>query len=105
MEFSETPAFTKIIKGLVSDEDYRAFQNDLLERPEAGNKIPGALGMRKIRAPLGTHGKRGGFRVWYFYLQERDLILLVYALPKNKGSDLTKKMERQLAEAVRKEMK
>jgi hypothetical protein len=105
MEFSETPAFTKIIKDLLNDEDYRAFQNDLLERPEAGARIPGALGMRKIRASLNTHGKRGGFRAWYFYFQDRDLILLVFALPKNKGSDLTKKMERQLAEIVRKEMR
>jgi mRNA-degrading endonuclease RelE of RelBE toxin-antitoxin system len=104
MEFIETPTFTKIINALLTDEEYRAFQNDLLERPEAGTRIPGASGMRKIRAALGTHGKRGGFRVWYFYFQDQNTILLVYALPKNKGSDLTKKMERQLAEAVRREM-
>ncbi len=104
MEFIETPTFTKIINALLTEEEYRAFQNDLLERPEAGTRIPGASGMRKIRAALGTHGKRGGFRVWYFYFQDQNTIFLVYALPKNKGSDLTKKMERQLAEAVRREM-
>ncbi len=104
MEFIETPIFTKIITNLLSDEEYRAFQNDLLEHPEAGTRIPSALGMRKVRAALGTHGKRGGFRVWYFYFQDQHTIFLVYALPKSKGSDLTKKMERQLAQAIRKEM-
>ena len=72
--------------------------------PKQELELPGAMGMRKTRAALGTHGKRGGFRVWYFYFQDQNTILLVYALPKNKGSDLTKKLERQLAEAIRKEM-
>ena len=103
MEFIETPTFTKIVKGLIGDDEYRAFQNTLLEHPELGDRIPGALGMRKIRAPLGTHGKRGGLRVWYFHFETRNQIFFVYALAKNKGSDLTKAMERQLAEAIRKE--
>lgn len=104
MEFIETATFTRIIQGLVDDEAYRALQNELLEQPEKGTRIPGARGMRKVRAPLGTHGKSGGFRVWYFYLPNQNTILFVFVLPKNKGSDLTKKMERQLVEAVRKEM-
>ena len=40
MKFSETPAFTKIIKDLLNDEDYRAFQNDLLEGPKLGPGFP-----------------------------------------------------------------
>jgi hypothetical protein len=61
-------------------------------------------GMRKTRVGLGTRGKRSGLRLWYVYLEDRQWIVLIYALPKNRGSDLTKAMEQQLVAAVQKEL-
>jgi hypothetical protein len=103
MEFIETPSYTKVITALISDEQHRALQNQLLERPEIGKPVPGAMGMRKMRAALRSHGKSGGFRIWYFHFRAKNSILLVFAMPKNKGSDLTKDMERRLAAAAKKE--
>ena len=34
MEFIETPTFTRLVAALLSDEEYRALQNELLEDPE-----------------------------------------------------------------------
>jgi hypothetical protein len=84
MEFIETPSFTKIINALLSDEDYRAFQNDLLERPEAGSRIPGALLDRKthLAGAVARNAKNSGCawqprETWWF----SGLVLL---LPRSK---------------------
>ena len=37
MRFVETPVFSKPVKALLPDEDYRAFQIALLLRPELGS--------------------------------------------------------------------
>ncbi len=49
MRFVETPIFTKIIAGLLDDEDYRELQIALMLRPEQGPIIRGAGGLRKVR--------------------------------------------------------
>ena len=105
MEFLETSAYRKIISDLINDEQHREIQNQLLERPDVGTAIPGAFGLRKARFGLGTQGKRGGLRLWYVHLNERDTIILTFAQPKNKGSDITKDMARLLAEDIKREFK
>lgn len=105
MEFIETSTYRKIISDLINDEQHREIQNQLLERPNLGTAIPGALGLRKARFGLGSHGKRGGFRLWYIHVPERDTVVLTFAQPKNKGSDLTKDMAKLLAQDIRREFK
>ena len=53
---------------LVSDEEYRRFQNELIEDPERGDLIQGTGGFRKARMRLAGGGKSGGARVIYLYL-------------------------------------
>jgi len=60
MVFIETPIFTKLVKELLSDEEYRSLQEALLLRPETGDVIPGGGGLRKIRWRMSGKGKRGG---------------------------------------------
>jgi hypothetical protein len=60
MIFVETPIFTRELRGVLSDDDYRNLQFALLLRPEAGPIIPGSGGLRKVRWSLGARGKRGG---------------------------------------------
>ena len=42
MRFVETPIFTKIITGLLDDDEYRSLQMALMLRPEQGPVIRGA---------------------------------------------------------------
>jgi len=65
MRFVETPVFTKRVKDLLPDEDYRTLQIALLLRPEQGPLIKGGGGLRKVRWALKGVGKRGGVRVIY----------------------------------------
>ena len=42
MRIIETPAFTKRVQGIPSEEEYRLFQIKLISDPDAGNIIQGS---------------------------------------------------------------
>lgn len=49
MIFVETSVFTREIKGLLPDEEYRMLQTALMFRPDGGDIIRGGGGLRKVR--------------------------------------------------------
>lgn len=89
MVIIETKSFTARIGDLLEDDDYRALQLELVQRPTAGSVIPGAGGLRKLRWALAGRGKRGGARVIYFWHPESARILMLFAYSKNEREDLT----------------
>ena len=105
MRFVETPVFTRAVRALVSDDEYRALQLALMLRPEQGALIRGSGGLRKIRWGGSGRGKRGGTRVIYYWDddQEAFYMLLVYA--KSDQEDLTPSQIRVLGRLVREEFK
>lgn len=62
ISFVETKLFTRLVQEYLSDDEYRALQQALLQDPEAGAVIPGAGGVRKLRWGIAGRGKRGGLR-------------------------------------------
>ena len=105
MRFVETPVFTKRVKELLPDEDYRALQIALLLRPEQGPLIKGGAGLRKVRwAPRGS-GKRGGLRVIHFWQPVDQAFYMLFAYAKTEQEDLTPDQLRILARVVREELK
>lgn len=103
MELIETPTFTRQIRDLLTDDDYREFQSRLAANPELGVRIKGSGGIRKIRVGLPGCGKRGGARVIYYWAVRKDLILLLFAYPKNVTADLSPRQIAQLAKTVKEE--
>src|SRR6184192_4804699 len=89
VELIETSTFTRQMTALLSDEDYGEFQSRLAANPGLGALIKGGGGIRKIRVAVGSRGKRGGARIIYYWAVRRQLILLLYAYPKNVTADLT----------------
>ena len=89
MIFIETPLFTKLIKDLLPDEDYRLLQLTLLLRPEAGDLIRGGGGLRKIRWNVPQRGKRGGLRIIYYWDVSEDTLYMLLPYKKGKQEDLT----------------
>ena len=81
MIFIETSVFTKEIKDLLSDEEYRMLQTALMFRPDAGDIIRGGGGLRKVRWSLPGMGKRGGLRIIYYWDPPDTIYML---LPYNK---------------------
>ena len=101
----ETPIFTKKINTLLSDEEYRALQNVLVERPDSGTIIQDSGGIRKIRWAASGHGKRGGARVIYYWANHHNQIFMLYAYAKNELDALTKDQLSVLRETVVSEFK
>ena len=54
---------------------------------------------------VGSRGKRAGARVIYYWAVRRDLILLLFAYPKNVSADLIPKQVGQLAKVVKEEFR
>lgn len=103
MELIETSTFTKQITALLADDEYGEFQSRLAVNPQLGVLIKGGGGIRKIRVAIGSRGKSGGARIIYYWAVCRDVILLLYAYPKNATADLTPKQIAQLAKLIKEE--
>ena len=89
MVIVETSIFTRLINDLMSDDEYRDFQEVLVTRPDMGDLIRGGGGLRKVRWKLEGRGKSGGVRVIYYWVTADDQIRMLYAYPKGKQDNLT----------------
>lgn len=88
MEFIETSVFTERITRLLTDEEYYDLQAMLAEKPKAGDVIPGAGGLRKLRWRSAGRGKRGGIRIIYYCWTE-DRLYMIFVYDKTEQGDLT----------------
>ena len=101
----ETPVFTRQIDRLLSVTSYRELQNALVDDPSRGNVIPGTGGLRKVRWLGSGRGKRGGIRVIYYWIRDRDWILMLLAYPKSERDDMTAEQKRLLRQLVEEELR
>ncbi len=62
-----------------------------------GVVIAGTRGLRKIRVRREGGGKRGGFRIIYFWIVRRDTILLLDVYAKSDRADLKESEKKKLA--------
>ena len=105
MKFIETVAFTRRLVEVMSDDEYRNLQQALLARPTHGVLIPGTGGARKIRWGSQARGKRGSFRVIYYWHMGRRIFLMLYLYSKSEQGDLTSTQRRTLGKVVYEEFK
>ena len=103
MVIIETSVFTRQVRELLPDEEYRKLQAALVGTPTLGSVIRGSGGLRKVRWVLPGKGKRGGVRVIYYWavVEEQLLMLLMYA--KSEQDDLSPAQLRTLRELVEEE--
>jgi hypothetical protein len=97
--------FTKQITALLSDDEYRELHSRRAANPRLGALIKRGGGIRKVRVAIRLRGKRSGARVIYYWAVRRDLILLLYAYPKNEAADLTPRQVSRLARVVKEEFR
>ena len=100
----ETSIFTKQIKELVSDEEYRQLQQDLLVQPDKGDVVKNGGGIRKVRCAQGNKGKSGGIRVIYYWVNEDHKIFFLLAYPKSVKDTLTDKETAILRQLVKEQL-
>ena len=104
MIFIESKIFEKLRDNYFDEESYRAFQNFLLEQPNSGDTISGTGGLKKVRWSVKGQGKRGGIRIIYLYVTDKEHIHLLTVYAKNEMTDLTqneKKILKNIAEEIK----
>ncbi|MBD2779216.1 type II toxin-antitoxin system RelE/ParE family toxin [Xenorhabdus szentirmaii] len=96
MIFIETPIFTEDCKELLSDDEYREFQQYLADNPAVGDVIQHTGGLRKVRWSSGGKGKRGGVRVIYYHKVDASHIRLLLIYKKGIKDDLSESEKKVL---------
>lgn len=103
MIFIETRLFSKLLPDYLSDDDYRALQPCLLQKLDAGSKVQGSGGVRKVRwAPAGK-GKSGGVRAIYYWKKSDDEIWMLTLYSKTERATIASHVLKQIAEAIQDE--
>jgi len=74
--FIELQGFGKRHRTLLQDDEFRAFQEVLIEASEAGNTIARTGVFRKLRCSRPGMGKRSGVRVIYYNVTSKGRIYL-----------------------------
>ena len=101
--FVETSVFTRKVRELFPEEEYRLLQVALLRKPDIGTVIPGSGGIRKLRWGAPGRGKRGGARIIYYRHVPGDIFFMLLAYPKNERDDITVDQVKELRRLVREE--
>ena len=96
MVIIETRIFTRRIKELMGDDEYRELQEALVNRPGMGDIIQGTKGLRKVRWRQEGRGKSGGVRVIYYWMTKNEQIYMLYIYQKTKQEDLTSEQVKML---------
>jgi mRNA-degrading endonuclease RelE of RelBE toxin-antitoxin system len=103
VRFVETRVFTDLVCAHLEDDAYRTLQITLLLRPLQGPVIPASGGLRKIRWGGVGQGKRGGFRIIYFWSERESTCFMLFLYKKNEQGDLTPAQTRILSRIAREE--
>lgn len=101
-EFVEAPAFTRFRDNYLDDDGLAEMQLYLAANPEAGDLVPGAGGIRKLRwkDPRRGKGRRGGLRVIYYCFLSQEEIWLLTLYGKDEVADLSKDEKNRLRRAL-----
>lgn len=86
--FIELPAFERYRQDYLDDQEFRDFQNLLMENPEAGDIIEGTGGLRVIYYWWST-----GKKFWLFTIYSKD-----------EKDDLTPAQKKVLKELIKQEL-
>jgi mRNA-degrading endonuclease RelE of RelBE toxin-antitoxin system len=96
MVFTESLAFSRKVYEILCEEELISLEYRLLLTPDAGDLIPGAGGLRKIRVASGGKGKRGGSRVIYYWYVNPEKIQFCRIYEKSSQANLSKAEVQQI---------
>lgn len=89
LEFVHLPSYVNSAKDVLGDDEQRWLESTLVADPQAGARIAGTGGVRKIRVALAGRGQSGGARVIYYYRAQRGRVYLLLAYTKNVRASIT----------------
>ncbi|MBN8537249.1 MAG: type II toxin-antitoxin system RelE/ParE family toxin [Deltaproteobacteria bacterium] len=80
----------------------KQIEDEILKNPEAGDIVQGTGGIRKMRLadPGRNKGKRGGLRVFFLDLPDKERTHLIFLLRKGDADDISPDEKQVLKELV-----
>lgn len=84
----ETPIYQRMVAGIWNEAEREAFIVFISDNPLAGDVIPGAGSLRKVRWKREGMGKSGGARVIYYTRLANGEVVLVAAYAKAKFDNM-----------------
>jgi hypothetical protein len=100
MTVVETPFFLRKAADLLAEDERLQLIAFVGANPEAGDVIPEAGGVRKVRWAAKGRGKRGGIRAVYYFHNEAFPVFLLTVYSKNQKANLTKAERNELKSLV-----
>jgi hypothetical protein len=100
LEFVYLALFERTRKGVLTDAEVKALEDELLANPQAGVVMANTSGVRKVRAAQEQRGKSGSARVVYLYVPEHATVYFILAFPKNVQGNLTDAQKKQVRAVV-----
>lgn len=92
--------FRRYAASVWSDDEREAFIDWIADHPNAGDVIPNAAPLRKVRWGRAGTGKRGGVRVIYYTTLADGTISLLLVYPKSTTDDLSQAFLKELHKLV-----
>ncbi len=84
----------------MGDDEYRLFQQHLMENPMKGDVVKGSGGVRKIRWAVNNKGKSGGIRVIYYFKSNASETWLLTLYSKRETETIPAHILKQIAEEI-----
>ena len=85
----ETAAFMKKAEKLIKEAERKDLVDHVAMHYRNGDVIAGTGGVRKIRYARKGQGKRGGYRVIYYYYDKNNPLFLFSIYGKNEKDNIT----------------
>ncbi len=89
MKIVRTLVYERKSAKLLSEEEKRIGENEIILAPEKWPVIAGTGGIRKARAARGSPGKSGGVRIIYYYWAAKGNIIFIDIYAKNEKADIS----------------
>jgi hypothetical protein len=99
-QFIQTPIFSARLDAAGEPELLEEIESEISRNPQGGSLLRGGIRKIRIASSKRAEGKRGGFRVWYFY-QETERVYLLFLIDKRRVPDLTPSQENVLIQELR----
>jgi mRNA-degrading endonuclease RelE of RelBE toxin-antitoxin system len=96
----ETPMFSKLLTRYWHEDERGAFAAFLAQNPEAGDVIPRAEGLRKVRWSRAGSGKSAGVRVIYYTQFAKGNLVLLVLYAKSERGNLSAKQLLEIKHAI-----
>lgn len=96
----ETSAYIKKTEKIMTAKTRAEVIDFLARNPKAGDVMPDTGGLRKYRQAREGQGKSGGYRVIYYYHDDKNPLFLIAAFGKNEKANLSKEEKNSLKDLV-----